>query len=210
MSSITDAADLLARIDTLDAESVRLHSDLSGPMDLATSLHEHFNQALGFTDLFPVDLSDHDLRQQLTEAFAREPAHEHFNRILRRPVGSQVEANLVATFQAKLAHIVITATDASLIAGLNEGLPNPWPYASCSLAQALWARRVCLTQRDCFVAAALLLYPSLPTPPQPPRSARDDEQPARRTHCEPLPRASKHRSARHHRCPEPGDAYRCR
>ena len=65
MSSITDAADLLARIDTLDAESVRLHSDLSGPMDLATSLHEHFNQALGFTDLFPVDLSDHDLRQQL-------------------------------------------------------------------------------------------------------------------------------------------------
>lgn len=171
MSSITDAADLLARIDTLDAESVRLHSDLSGPMDLATSLREHFNQALGFTDLFPVDLSDHDLHQQLTEAFAREPAREHFNRTLRRPAGSQVEANLVATLQVKLAHIVITATDASLIAGLNEGLPNPWPYASCSLAQALWARRVCLTQRDCFVAAALLLYPSLPTPPQPPRSA---------------------------------------
>lgn len=167
MSSITDAADLLAQIDTLDAESVRLHSDLSGPMDLATSLREHFNQALGFTDLFPVDLSDHDLHQQLTEAFAREPAREHFNRTLRRPAGSQVEANLVATLQAKLAHIVITATDASLIAGLNEGLPNPWPYASCSLAQALWARRVCLTQRDCFVAAALLLYPSLPTPPSP-------------------------------------------
>ncbi|NIE74355.1 hypothetical protein F3J45_07880 [Pantoea sp. Ap-967] len=170
MSPSTDPTPLLARIKALDIESVRLHSAVSGPLTLQTSLSRHFDQALGLGVLFPTDLRDHTLRQQLTDAFASEAAREHFNRILQRPVDSLAPPELVARLHAKLASTVIAATDSTLIAGLAEGPTLTQPYASCSLAQSLWARQACASRRDCFLAAAILLYPRLPLVELPPRA----------------------------------------
>lgn len=158
-------ADLLARIDALDAESVRLHSPLSGPQDLITSLNDHFDRALGLDSRFPTELPDPALFARLTEAFASEAARTHFNHTLQRPDDAQVQAQHVALLFARWVKVVVLEVDHILAAQLAGLPPAAHPYASCSLAQTFWSRQLFRRRRECFIAAALLLYPLRSSPP---------------------------------------------
>lgn len=170
---------LLARIDALDAESVRLHSPLSGPQDLITSLNDHFDRALGLDSRFPTELPDHALFARLTEAFASEAARTHFNHTLQRSDAAQVQAQHVALLFARWVKVVVLEVDHLLAAQIARLPPAAHPFASCSLAQTFWSHLLFRRRRECFIAAALLLYPlrsstPLATRPVAPSLAVDD------------------------------------
>ncbi len=169
MQHTADTTEIFARINSLDAEHIRLHSPLSGPLDLKSSLSDHFDQALGLGTLFPTDLRDQSMRACLEKAFASETARVHFNLCMQRPAHSPVLPLHVALLQKKLAYTVILALDGTLAGDMGDTTPATHPYTICSLAQTLWTRQVCRTRSDCFIAAAVLRHGLDPAPPTMPR-----------------------------------------
>ncbi|WP_236236399.1 deaminase domain-containing protein [Pseudomonas faucium] len=166
MSPETPNDDLPALIGALDTQSLVLHSELSGPHDLKTSLNLHLDRAFDFPALYPSDLDDQAIRASFALAFASPGPKAYVNAALQRSAQAPVSDSQCAHFYTTLAEKLLTAANP-----LARWAPTAAPYSISSLAQSLWADQQCLVRRDAFIVAALLAYAELPTHPTPPRPA---------------------------------------
>lgn len=162
-------ADLRAQIDAISTPNILLHSEISGSYDLKTSLNTHFNQAFGANALFSNEIRDWELQTALTRAFEANSVKKYFNDFLKRAPGTPVSIAACAYFYRTLAERVVNHSAAIPQTELTDSAPTSIPYSVCSLAQTLWARKACLTERDSFLAAAFLRFQRLPSEPLLPR-----------------------------------------